>query len=381
MKLTKNIVRTYQSIAFILAFSLILNMPILILASLSLMIFIAVYSTLAWRRIKRITPNMFDVVVNASPNPASRGSKVKVRLTVKPNIQGRVPIELYVALHDVRLLEGSERWEGVVNDEVCMEFSATSDSVGLKVLGPFYTVVKDGMGFVVKEMEIHPPIPLLFLSEAPWINVPPTSQTLAGFPSPGHSKTPFMGLRDDYRVSLPQNQPLTIRDIDWRRTARSGGEEIYVKEYDRRRKSDIIFGMGTGIGEIEEQVLTEILHLAYIHLIEGSNTWIMFYAGGGRMVAAPLIRGLTGISVEKPGNPPIGGISVYVSRLMDMEEIKALREMSKVMDLRVIIPSSSMDEVSQSKASRAGLRFSVVDMDDFSSALARILVMPGGVSR
>ena len=381
MMLTKNLARTYQSLAFTLAFSLILNMPTLILASLTFMVFIAVYSTLAWRKIRRITPNTFNVVVSVSPNPASRGGRVRVRMTLSPGLGKPVPLEVYALLHDVRLLEGSNRWEGIVDDEMTMEFSVTSDVVGLRVLGPFYAAVKDGMGFVVKEMEIHPPIPLLILSEAPWINVPPTSQTLVGAPSPGHSKTPFMGSRDDYRVSLPQDQPLTMRDVDWRRTARSGGEEIYVKEYDRRRKSNIVFGIGTGIGDIEERVLTEILYLAYLHIIEGSNPWIMFYVGGGRIAAAPLIRGLVGLSVEKPGNPPSGGISLYISRLTDVEEVKALKELSRVMDLRIVIPASKMGDAPQSRAFKAGLKFNVVEVDELPSALTRILVMPGSVLR
>lgn len=387
--LTKNAARVFQASTIFLLLALIISSPALIISSLLPMIFTAIYALLAWRRLRRIKPDVFATSLIASPNPALTDSDVRVRLVIALRRDLELPIEAQVETWELETL-GKPGWSGVLKRGVdaVADFKVRSSEMGVKLLGPVFIALKDRLGVTVREVEVHPPLPLLFLSEALRLRAPTTVQVSSRSPAPGLMENPFIGMPEDYRLSLPQTYEQPARLIDWRRTARSGGEEIYVREYDRLRRGEVVFGVGGGLGvEVpgrgvaEQLVLQPLLQAALAHLKAGSSPWLLAYSGEGRFTASPLLKSPEGIVLGQPQkSPPRSSLVVYVSRLTDPQEAEALSKLSKLVSLRLLLLDVGDGGRLRRAASRIEAWYSIVGLDELPQALWRALRVHGRVA-
>ncbi len=387
--LTKNAARVFQVSAIFLLLALILASPALILSSLLPMVFTALYALLAWRRLRRIEPDIFATSLIASPNPALVNSDIRVKLVVALRRDLELPIEAQVETWELET-SGKPGWRGVLRKgvEAVADFKVRSSEIGVRLLGPVFIALKDRLGVAVRELEVHPPLPILILSEALRLRAPAALQVSSRSPAPGLAENPFIGMPEEYRLSLPQTQEQPARLIDWRRTARSGGEELYVREYDRLRRGEVVFGVGGGLrvevpgmGVAEQLALQPLLQIALAHLKAGSSPWLLAYAGRGEFTASPLLQSPEGVVLGQPqGMPPRGSLVVYVTRLIDPLEAEALSRLSKLTSLRLLLLDLGDGERLRRAAGRVEAWYSIVGVDELPQALWRALRVHGRIT-
>ena len=401
--LTKNAARVYQVLTVFFVGSLLLNTPPLIILSLFLLLFLTIYPFLAWRELRRVGPEWFSSALTVSPNPAVVGGVVRARFVLALRRSDELPIEAYVDPAELEVVDGIVGWSGMLKrgEEVTAEFSVRCEEVGVKALGPLIVAIKDRLGVVVREVEAHSPLPILFLVETPRLRAPATVQFPSRAPSPGHTRNPFVGAPEDYRISLPTHHEPPARIIDWRRTAWSGGEELYAREFDKRRRADVVFGIGTGLdvelpdkGSAQQLVLQSLLHLAFAHLREGTRPWLLSYVGGGRFSAAPMLYGPEGLVLgQAVEEPPRGSLTIYVTRAVEAEEIEALSKLSKSAVLRVLLLdlrgfleagaealTRAEERRLRATAQKIGVWHSMVRVEELHTAFQRALMVPGRVA-
>lgn len=386
--LTKNAARVFQVSTIFLLLALILSSPALILSSLLPMLFIAFYAFLAWRRLRRIESNIFTTSLTASPNPVLVNSDVRVKLVIALRKDLELPIEAHVETWGLET-SGKPEWRGVLKKDVeaVAEFKVRSSEIGVRLLGPVFITLKDRLGVAVRELEVHPPLPLLILFEALRLRAPAALQVSSRSPAPGLAENPFIGVPEEYRLSLPQTQEQPARLVDWRRTARSGGEELYVREYDRLRRGEVAFGVGEGLrvevpgmGIAEQLVLQPLLQIVLVHLKAGSSPWLLAYSGRGRFAASPLLQSPEGIVLGQPREmPPRGSLVVYVTRLIDPLEAEALSRLSKLTSLRLLLLDLGDGERLRRDVSRIEAWYSIVGVEELPQALWRALRIHGRI--
>ncbi|MCX8192799.1 MAG: hypothetical protein N3G77_03205 [Nitrososphaeria archaeon] len=335
MKLTVQAVRIYQySAIFFSATSLLLiNHPAIILTPIFIVLTLTLYVTRSLKKLKRIDENYFKSSLTISPNILLVGEKATVRVHVKCNVSDKYRGEVQVILDEgLKIDDGRSSWTGIIdsNQEILLEFIVKIGRAGLIKIGPIILVVKDDLDFVAKTIKLDN-VGIIFSFQEPLrTRGVLTTSAIRGSIQPGYTLNPFIGIDEEYRESVESLQS-SLKKVDWRRTARIGGEEVYVKDYAKRRSSDIIIGVGSGldldipsIGNIKTWVMQIIISYALHYLREGSRMWILEYDEEKPIYIQ--LKHTYGELILKDEVEPSGGIIIYISRLIMLKELDFLNK-------------------------------------------------------
>ncbi|MBS7629001.1 hypothetical protein KEJ23_03385 [Candidatus Bathyarchaeota archaeon] len=267
----------------------------------------------------------------------------------------KIPIDITVRIDGLELAGGSNTSSMLtgVHNNVVLVFEVTSRVAGIYRLGPVMIGAKDRMGVLVKEMYLPTNTYVVFLEELRRIPPTTTGYVSAGFSDPGLSRHPYTGLEDDYRMSLPSAFTPTAKLIDWKRLAKTGGDEIYVKELDRRRSANMIYGLGSGFdiyipgrGSLHGLVINLILQSILEQIKEGSQTWLFQQTSDAKFFFARVTYDEAGLRFEGAETLPKYGRIFYLSRMVVDDEIDDVSElMSKVRGDAIILLLNISTEV------------------------------------
>ncbi|MGQ9542766.1 MAG: hypothetical protein ACUVTM_01570 [Candidatus Bathyarchaeia archaeon] len=314
----------------------------------------------------------------------------------------KIPVEVTVRTDGLELVEGSNTLNGVaeVDSGLVLEFGVTSRAAGLRSLGPIVIAAKDKMGLLVKDMPLPNVTYMIFLAEPHRVPASLTRYIPTGLSGPGLSKDPYTGLEDDYRISLPSVFTPNARAIDWKRLAKTDGDEPYVKEFDRRRSANMIYGLGSGldihipkIGFVYELVLTLILQLILEQLKEGSQTWLFQQAPDGGFNFARVLYSGGELKVEGAEALPSSGRIIYLSRMIVDGELDDVARLTSTMkgeattlllnisgEVGGLIPSGIAERLMLNEerrlkdlAVKSNVRFSLVELDSLPEVLRRAI--------
>lgn len=355
MKLTRRAIRTYQyTVLFFSIVSLILiNHPTIFLASVFIILTLTLYVLRGIRKIRKLSGECFEAFLGISPNVLSIGDRSKVRVCVESKIEDRLKIEIYIPLSEgLKIDSGEANWSGVIDpkNNAMIEFTVKVERSGLLEVGPVIIIVKDDFELVCKDININS-TGLIYSSVEPMrARSIVTAPLPIGFNYPGYTSHPFIGINEQYRDSIQSNHS-SLKNIDWRRTARAEGEEVYIKEYSKRRSSDIILGFGSGLdldlpsyGNVLNWIVQVAISYALYYLREGSRIWILNYNDGRPVITQLKLR--YGELTLRGGSTPSGGYLIYISRLVDPNELNSIKEYLNVQRFRVdILLIDLLDEV------------------------------------
>lgn len=355
MKLTRRAIRTYQyTVLFFSIVSLILiNHPTIFLTPVFVILTLTLYVLRGIRRIRKLSGECFEVFLSICPNILSIGDKSKVRVCVESKIEDRLKIEISIMLSGgLKIDSGEANWSGVIDpkNNATLEFTVKVEKSGLLEVGPVIIIAKDDFELVCKDINVDS-AGLIYSSEEPMkARSIVTAPLPTGLNYPGYTSHPFIGINEQYRDSI-QNNHSSLRNIDWRRTARAEGEEVYIKEYSKRRSSDIILGFGSGLdldlpsyGNILNWIVQVSISYTLHYLREGSRIWILNYNDGKPVITQLKLR--YGELTSRRGSTPSGGYLIYISRLIDPNELNSIKEYLNVQRFRVdIILIDLLDEV------------------------------------
>lgn len=356
MKLTRRAVRIYQytAIFFSIVSLILVNHPTIFLAPIFIILTLTLYVLRGIEKIRKLSEKSFEAFLSISPNVLSIGDKSRVRVYVESKIEDKLKIEISLQLSEGLEIDSREpNWSGIIDpkNNMILEFNVKVQKSGLLEVGPVIIIVKDNFELVCKDIKIDV-AGLIYSSEEPMrargiVTAPlPTRLNY-----PGYTSHPFIGVDEQYKESV-QNNHLSIKNVDWRRTARAGGEEIYIKEYSKRRSSDIILGFGSGLdlevssyGNVLNWVMQVCISHALHYIREGSRIWILDYNNGRPVITQLNIR--YGELTFRKDSPPSGGYLIYISRLIDPEELNSLKKYLNTQKFRVdILLIDLLDEIS-----------------------------------
>lgn len=356
MKLTHRAARTYQyTTLFFSTVSLILiTHPTVFLAPIFILLTLTLYVLRSIWSIRRISERDFQVFLTISPNIVALNDKPNVRACIESRIEDKLKIEINVLLSEgLRIESGEATWSGVISrkNNVVLEFTVKVLKSGLLEVGPIEIVIKDELELVCKSVTINSIGMIYSFGEPMRTRGIVTPSLPAGLNCPGYTLHPFIGINEEYRESI-QCERQSLKNVDWRRTARTKGEEVYIKEYEKRRSSDIIIGFGSGLDleiPVYGNVLNWIMQISISHALhylrEGSRIWLLNYNDGRPAITQMRLR--YGELALIRSSVPSGGYLLYISRLVDSEELNILREYFKNANFRInILLLNLLDEVS-----------------------------------
>lgn len=355
MKLTRRAVRTYQyTVLFFSIVSLILiNHPTIFLTPVFIILTLTLHVLRGIRKIRKLSGECFEVFLSISPNVLSIGDRSRIRVCVESKIEDRLKIEIYVSLSGgLKIDSGEANWSGVIDpkNNATLEFTVKVEKSGLLEVGPVIIILKDDFELVCKDVNMDA-TGLIYSSEEPMrAKSIVTAPLPIGFNYPGYTSHPFIGINEQYRESI-QSHHSSLKNIDWRRTARAEGEEVYIKEYSKRRSSDIILGFGSGLdldlpsyGNVLNWIVQVSISYALHYLREGSRIWILNYNDGRPVITQLKLR--YGELTSRRGSTPSGGYLIYISRLVDPRELNSIKKYLNAQKFRVdIILVDLLDEV------------------------------------
>lgn len=399
MKLTQRAARTYQySVMFFAIVSLMLfNHPTILLAPLFIILTLTIYILKGVQKLKKLKEGSFEVSMSITPNISSINDKLRIRIYFESKLDDKLKIEVHVPLSEgLRIDSGESSWIGTLSkrESIILEFTVKIEKAGLHEIGPIQIVAKDDLELVCRDIDSTISGIIYCFEEPVRARGIITSQVTVGFNYPGYTLHPFIGVNEEYRESI-KSDSLSLRSIDWKRTARTEGEEVYIKEYSRRRASDLIFGFGTGLdldipsfGNVLNWITQISISHALHYLREGSRVWILNYNNGKPVFTQ--LKLSYGELVSRKDSIPSGGLLIYISRLVDSEELNFLRKYfennkrfkfnlllvdlsdvgSRIIDERVI---NHECERLRNVVSRFHGPVEIVKLRDFSSSLKRSL--------
>ena len=401
MRLSGTYKRIYVYSTLLLIYAVaVTGHPLVILPPLFFILFILFYALIAARGLRRVSSDWFFHTLTASPNPAVAGENVKVELALRLRHGEELPVDVKVESEGLSMVEGSPSLRSVArpNQYLSMVFAVTSRQVGIRSLGPVHLAVKDRLEAIVRELELPLSAPIVFLSAPQRLPISITARVASRIHAPGYSRDPIVGLEEDYRISLPETSSPEARSVDWRRLARTGGDETYVKEFDRRRSAEILYGLGSGLdidvpgkGNVQQLALDLLLQIIFIQLREGSRPWLFQRMAGGKFSAARLFYGERGLRVGGSEDLPRQGLLIYLTRMTDRQEeidiaklVAGRKASTKILLLNLSseagrgLSSDDAEKLQQREGERlreavAGLDIwhSIVDLDSLPEALDR----------
>jgi len=401
MRLSGTYKRIYVYSTLLLIYAVaVTGHPLVILPPLFFILFILFYALIAARGLRRVSSDWFFHTLTASPNPAVAGENVKVELALRLRHGEELPVDVKVESEGLSMVEGSPSLRSVArpNQYLSMVFAVTSRQVGIRSLGPVRLAVKDRLEAIVRELELPLSAPIVFLSAPQRLPISITARVASRIHAPGYSRDPIVGLEEDYRISLPETSSPEARSVDWRRLARTGGDETYVKEFDRRRSAEILYGLGSGLdidvpgkGNVQQLALDLLLQIIFIQLREGSRPWLFQRMAGGKFSAARLFYGERGLRVGGSEDLPRQGLLIYLTRMTDRQEeidiaklVAGRKASTKILLLNLSseagrgLSSDDAEKLQQREGERlreavAGLDIwhSIVDLDSLPEALDR----------
>ncbi|MCL7383275.1 MAG: DUF58 domain-containing protein [Thaumarchaeota archaeon] len=356
MKLTRRAVRTYQyTVLFFSIVSLMLiNHPTIFLIPIFVILTLTLYVLRGIREVRKLSGECFEVFVSISPNVLSIGDRSKVRVCVESKMEDRLKIEIYIPLSEgLKIDSGEANWSGVIDSKnnATLEFTVKVEKSGLLEVGPVIIIAKDNFELVCKDINMDSTRLIYSLEEPMRARSIVTAPLPIGFNYPGYTSHPFIGVNEQYRDSIQSNHS-SLKNIDWRRTARAEGEEVYIKEYSKRRSSDIILGFGSGLnldlpsyGNVLNWIVQVSISYALHYLREGSRIWILNYNDGRPVITQLNLR--YGELTSRRDSTPTGGYLIYISRLIDPWELNSIKEYLNTQKFRVdILLIDLLDEVS-----------------------------------
>ncbi|MEM2107466.1 MAG: hypothetical protein QXV46_06615 [Candidatus Bathyarchaeia archaeon] len=307
-----------------------------------------------------------------------------VKLILKLEERHKIPIEITVRIDGLELAGGSNTSSVLteVGNNVVLVFEVTSRAAGIYRLGPVILGAKDRMGLLVKEMSLSTNTYVIFLDEPRRIPPSTTGYISTGLSDPGLSRHPYTGLEDDYRISLPSAFTPTAKLIDWKRLAKTGGDEIYVKELDRRRSVNMIYGLGSGFdiyipgrGSVYGLIINLILQSILEQIKEGSQIWLFQQTSDGKFFFARVTYDEAGLRFEGAETLPRHGRIFYLSRMVvDGENDDISKLISKVRGDAVILLLNISSEVGRILPDHAAERLSHEEVRRLTYLAARLNV-------
>jgi hypothetical protein len=401
MRLSGTYKRIYVYSTLLLIYAVaVTGHPLVILPPLFFILFILFYALIAARGLRRVSPDWFFHTLTASPNPAVAGENVKVELALRLRHGEELPVDVKVESEGLSMVEGSQQLRSLArpNQYLSMVFAVTSRQVGIRNLGPVRLAVKDRLEAIVRELELPLSAPIVFLSAPQRLPISITARVASRIHAPGYSRDPIVGLEEDYRISLPETSSPEARSVDWRRLARTGGDETYVKEFDRRRSAEILYGLGSGLdidvpgkGTVQQLALDLLLQIIFVQLREGSRPWLFQRMAGGKFSAARLFYGERGLRVGGSEDLPRQGLLIYLTRMTDRQEeidiaklVAGRKASTKILLLNLSseagrgLSSDDAEKLQQREGerlreavARLGVWHSIVDLDSLPEALDR----------
>ena len=401
MMLNKRALYIYQVSATFFLISLILNLQPIIITTLYIMTFIALYVIAASRELKKISKEDFISILSTSPNPAAINHEVKIKGSISLRKWRKLPVKIEIDSGDLYLVRGSNAWTGALSAgrKISMEFTAKSDDVGIRFIGPLRVAVFDPLGILVKEFETHPRTAILFLKSSKLISQP-IARSRSRYPSPGLSKNPFIGIEHEYRISLPEIHEPQARRIDWKKVARSVEGEVYVKQFDKLKRTDLAIFIGSGFdlelpdnGIVEAEIIQQTLLVTLSHIREGARIWLAKYLGEGKFATALLGYGSFGLKLIEAEDIPRNLQIIYLTRFIDEDEITAIKQLmeSRRIDLILIAVNlggelikyygreyalkiiEAEDKRLRLNADQIGFQYSITDIERLQETLRRLL--------
>jgi|GEM_PF-4413713 len=403
MRLSRTYARIYQYSSFLLVYSIVMaSHPIITLATLFFIIYITSYTVLASRDLHDVSSEWFSSSITVTPTLALVGGKAIVKLILKLKRRLKIPIEITVGIDGLELAGGSNTSSVVtdVGNDVILVFEVTSRVAGIHKLGPVMIGAKDRMGLLVKEISLPTVAYVIFLDESRRIPPSTTGYVSSGLSEPGLSRHPYTGLEDDFRISLPSAFTPTAKLIDWKRLAKTGGDEIYVKEHDRRRSVNMIYGLGSGFdiyipgkGSVHGLVINLILQSILEQIKEGSQIWLLQQTSDAKFFFARVAYDEAGLRLEGAETLPRHGRIFYLSRMVvdgendDVSElISAVKGDAIILLLNVssevgrILPGHLAERVKVEEerrlidlAARLNIRCCLTALDSLPEALRRAI--------
>ena len=394
MMLSERIAYFYQAASISFAISLMLNLQPVIVLSLYLMIFTTIYALLASRGLKNISANLFTSSIIVNPNPSKAGDEVMIRATVTSTRKG-VPAIIRLDLEGLETVKGAKTWSGLLDDgEASLDLVVRSIDPGIKFAGPLKIAVMDPLGVIVKELEIHPRVPV-FIMEADRLPSHPSTYSSSIHPLIGLSRNQLIGIDHEYRISQPQESEAPAKIIDWRKTAQRDDARIYVKLYDRLMKGDLAFGIGSGLEIIlpnglkaSSEIVQGILAATLPHLDEGYRIWLIRWSEGGEPSTLLVEKSRV---FDIPEIPSIKSL-IHITRLIDEKESSFLKKLSSqgimvkliLIDLGADLLEISREEWVEStadlemrrlleKVKSLDIPYALTSLENFSECLRRIL--------
>ncbi|MEM4498236.1 MAG: hypothetical protein QW692_05370 [Nitrososphaerota archaeon] len=394
MMLSERIAYLYQAAVISFAISMVLNLQPIAALTLYLMIFITVYTALASRFLKSISAQLFSSSITVSPNPSRVGDKIKIRAIVT-STKKDIPAIIKLGLKELNIVDGSNTWSGFLREGgVLLDFVASSEDPGIKIVGPLKIAVMDPLRVIVRELEIHHGIPV-FVLETDEVPIQPSAYSSSAHPTPGFSRDQFIGIDYEYRTSLPQQAEHSARMIDWRRTAQITDEKIYVKFYDKLVRGDFAFGIGSGLEiilpggmRISSKIIQDILMVLLPHLQEGSRVWLMKWSEDDGFLTSLLEKS----RIIEVTHIPRMKLMIHITRLTNEKELAALRELnSRGIAIKLILVNLGEDLLRirdtkwirnvvdiekrrlEDKVRILRVPYIMTSLEDFSETLRRIL--------
>ncbi|RLG08786.1 MAG: hypothetical protein DRN68_03040 [Thaumarchaeota archaeon] len=399
--LNKRAVYIYQISATFFLMSLILSLQPIMITTLYIMTFITLYVIAASRELKKVSKEDFVSILSVNPNPATINYEVRVKGSIFLRKWRKLLVKIEIDLGDLHLVRGSNVWTGALSagKEVLVEFAARSDDIGIRFIGPLRAAVFDPLGILVREFEIYPRTAILFLESSKLISQP-ILHSKSRHPSPGLSKDSFVGMEHEYRISLPEIHEPQAKRIDWKKIARSVEEEVYVKQFDKLKRADLVICIGSGFdielpdnGTVEAKILQQVLLVTLSHIMEGTRIWLAKYLGDGKFATTLLGYSSFGLKLIEAKDIPRNLQMIYLTRFIDDSEIDAIKQLIESRQIDPIVIAINLgeellkyhgreyaskileveDRRLRLNADQLGLRYSVTDIEKLQETLRRII--------
>ena len=185
-----------------------------------------------------------------------------------------------------------------------------------------------------------------------------------------------------------------------KKVARSVEGEVYVKQFDKLKRTDLAIFIGSGFdlelpdnGIVEAEIIQQTLLVTLSHIREGTRIWLAKYLGEGKFATALLGYCSFGLKLIEAEDIPRNLQIIYLTRFIDEDEITAIKQLmeSRRIDLILIAVNlggelikyygreyalkiiEAEDKRLRLNADQIGLQYSITDIERLQETLRRLL--------
>jgi|GEM_PF-5974690 len=261
--------------------------PPLLLASLMLTISITLYMILTHRKLKNLGESATPVEREVYPNAAAIGQPINVELKIR-NHSGKSILVSVVDSHEgLELIAGSASAEGFLEPGGVFRITYRVRSAlrGEYEIGPAEIKILDFNGLWARRYLTGPSNRVLVaLPTGLWARAGDTNLRSYGGAG-GSGINPLTGADEVFKGVRKYEEGDPVKRVAWKRTARDGDHEIYLKQYDHYSSINITFlvdcsySMAFGSPMLLDSCLTAVTSLARTFLVKGDRVVLTTFGG------------------------------------------------------------------------------------------------------